>query len=132
MRLLYVLGVFVFTILIGGCSTDGEELFTGKYVDEETIEFNEHKVTDQDQIDVVKEILDSGKELTKQEAPSSLPDLVVRIDHKDDSTMVLASSIWFNDDATAIYYRGFDHIGDKELYILSEDETERLKSNLPK
>src|SRR5690625_7205247 len=93
MRLLYVLGVFVFTILIGGCSTDGEELFTGKYVDEETIEFNEHKVTDQDQIDVVKEILDSGKELTKQEAPSSLSDLVFWFDHKDDSSMVLTSSI---------------------------------------
>src|SRR5690625_694882 len=131
MRLLLSLGVVVITLVIGGCSTSEEELSIGKFIDEETIEFEESKITDQDQIYVVKEIFDSEKEMTEQEVPSRLPDLVVRIDHKHDSTMVLASSIWFNDDATATYYRGLDHVGEKDLFIISKEDTERLQSILP-
>ena len=121
--------MIVFTLaLLVGCNSNGEALRVGSYNDRGDIIFQKDDIREQETIDEVKKLLNSEEEV---EAPSDgAPNLVIQINNKQDSTMVMNVSLWTEDISTVTFLRGHLDDEEKKYYQLSEESWNRIKELL--
>ncbi|MFB4160854.1 hypothetical protein ACE1TF_13290 [Geomicrobium sp. JSM 1781026] len=115
-------------MLLIGCSTTGETLAVGSYKDSNTIAFHDEEISEEKVIDEVKGVVNASDEAT--ESPDGTPNIVIHVNDRQDSTMVMSIYLWTDSGSTPILLRGHLTDSEKQFYQLSEESWFEIKELL--
>ncbi|MDY7044023.1 hypothetical protein RVS70_07365 [Virgibacillus sp. M23] len=114
-------------LIITGCSSE-TILKTGEQIDESTVKFN-NEITNKEEIEKVKKILDQMEKTNIKDIPEDYPDTVLLIQNSDENYNELNISIWYNDNNTLIHTGMVDY-KEGNFYKLENNQSDKLKEIL--
>ncbi|MCC2249064.1 hypothetical protein JUJ52_03705 [Virgibacillus sp. AGTR] len=114
-------------LIITGCSSE-TILKTGEQIDESTVKFN-NEITNKEEIEKVKKILDQMEKTNIKDIPEDYPDTVLLIQNSDENYNELNISIWYNDNNTLIHTGMVDY-KEENFYKLENNQSDKLKEIL--
>jgi len=114
-KMIIFLSVISFSILIG-CGQQERELVVGNYTDEQTIVYDENRVTDEEKIKDFKTMIETSS--ITNERPKGLPQYVVTINNPAESTMELMVNFWVSDNNKFIFSKGIES---REYFKVDEE-----------
>lgn len=124
LKTFFPLMVLSVLLILSACSDGGQELVIGSHENEERVVFFEDRtLNDQDSIEEFKNIITTSTDAADK--VNRLPDYVVAINNKDESTMEVLVNFWLQKDGTIIFTRGF---GGDEYYMIDEENTKRVNA----
>ncbi|WP_214733939.1 hypothetical protein [Exiguobacterium sp. s154] len=104
-KMMTFLSVISLSILMG-CGQQERELVVGNYTDEQTIVYDENRVTDEEKIKGFKTMIETSS--ITNERPEGLPQVVVTINNPDESTMELMVNFWITDSDEFVFSKGME------------------------
>ncbi|MCM2677396.1 hypothetical protein [Alkalicoccobacillus plakortidis] len=125
-----LVGVLVCATFLTACNSTDEQLSVGEYDDENNVIFSQEVITNEEEINQFKSIINEAESLGSQpnEIPKEEPVHIVRIDNQADSTIVMYVSIWNNDNSTFIISRGFNN--EENSFLLLDDDLSKQLSEI--
>lgn len=104
-KMMTFLSVISLSILMG-CGQQERELVVGNYTDEQTIVYDENRVTDEEKIKGFKTMIETSS--ITNERPEGLPQVVVTINNPAESTMELMVNFWITDSDEFVFSKGME------------------------
>ncbi|VXB73926.1 conserved hypothetical protein [Exiguobacterium sp. 8H] len=114
-KMITFLSVISLSILMG-CGQQERELVVGNYTDEQTIVYDENRVTDEEKIKDFKTMIETSS--ITNERPEGLPQYVVTINNPAESTMELMVNFWVSDNNKFIFSKGIES---REYFKVDEE-----------